>query len=153
MAQPTELSPAAKRMKIDEPQIVPVEQVHWSDPELRNEVRVLRAKVASIEQQQQETRGKHNLLLQRCYTSFKGVHERRLETEQGFAEVKGVLVETDRQLGIVRQAIDHGNAERVANLTEQLEAFKMMREELERFKFDVFAKAVYVETTLVPQAL
>ena len=54
---------------------------------------------------------------------------------------------------MAKQALDHSDAQRQAKSIEQLEAFTMMREELDRFKFDVQTKALYVETKFVPQAI
>jgi hypothetical protein len=140
---------------------------NWSDPELRHEVRTLKAMVRSLLRQEAETRVKHNMLLEKTYKEFKSVHEKKVVADNQFlqvgehltgvsqkmAEMQGGLNTLFEQMGLAKQAFDHSDNLRNAKAVEQLEAFTLMKEDLERFKFDVQAEAHYVETTYVPQAL
>ena len=83
----TEMSPQAMRMRISDPLEVPVEMQNWSDPELRHEVRTLKAMVRSLLGQEAETRVKHNMLLEKTYKEFKSVHERKVVADNQFLQV------------------------------------------------------------------
>ena len=159
-----ELSPQAKRLLIEAPRETVAEPVGGSDAELRQEVRILKTAVRTLIQQEAETRTKHNLLLEKCYREFKGIHERHAikenqitkigeafhESNQKVAAVEDGVKTLFEQMVLAKQAVDHSSNEINAKNVQQLEAFTMMREELDRFKFDVQAKAVYVESKFVP---
>ena len=82
-----ELSPSARRIRIEEPTSFPQEAENWSDPEFRNEVRSLKALMKTVMVHQHETRVKHNMLLESTYTELKGVHERKVMVENQFLKV------------------------------------------------------------------
>ena len=83
----TELSPSANRIRIGEPVQYAQEAENWSDPEFRNEGRNLKALMKMVLVQQQETRVKHNLLLESTCADFKAVHERKVMVENQFMRV------------------------------------------------------------------
>ncbi len=172
-----ELSPEAKRMRIEMPQTFAPEMVHWSDPELRNEVRTLKALMQSVMHQHEEVRSKHNTLLENTYHGLRRVHFKHAEAERLFqatdqklkehgnlflkrAEAERLFQATDQKLKehsnlflATDQALDHTNKARAAEMVEMREKFNMMSEDLENFRFNVEVKAKYVQDTFVPQAL
>ena len=160
-----ELSPQTRRLIIEEPREIVAEPVGGSDAELRQEVRILKTAVRTLVRQEADTRVKHTMLLEKCYRELKGIHERHIHKENQTMKIGGHSLETNQKVTAVedgvktlfeqmvraKQAVDHSSNELNAKNTQQLEAFRMMREELDRFKFDVQAKAIYVESKFVPQ--
>ena len=162
-----ELSPNARRIRIEEPMQFPQETENWSDPQFRHEVRTLKAQMRSMMLQQQETRAKHNLLLESTYSELKAVHERKVLVEnqfqrvaerchahdQKFGQVEAGYASLLADMGLAKQAIDHCNAMGDVRLTELMDGFKVTRSEMERFMTGVTMKGSYLEDTYVPQAL
>ena len=81
MADDAPRSPIAQRLHIGEPVEAPVVMEHWSDPELRQQVRVLKACVGTLKNVVDETRAKHNALVGGVDQEFAAMHARHSGSE------------------------------------------------------------------------
>ena len=123
---------------------------------------------------QQETRVKHNMLLESTYSEFKDVHERKVMVENQFMKIGERLYNHDQKFNrveaycgdlsnttqsltsdmlLAKQAIDHVDNQAKVRMVEMMESVQMTKAEFEKFTFNVTAKGSYLEDKYVPQAL
>ena len=130
MADDAPRSPIAQRLRVGEPQEAPVVMETWSDADLRQQVRVLKACVTTLKATADETRAKHNLLVNGIDQEFAAMHARLGGVEATGQACVGEIQKINNMLTVAEQQVfELKNCDVLGLKTEIAEGRTVMHDE------------------------